>query len=83
MREVRFPHHYINLEKYKEENMPYTQTIVTEIRRKTNGEFETPVSIGAKQKYIGALLNSHNNMEQNLFYNKLIHLYFVMHEVSL
>jgi hypothetical protein len=47
--------------------MPYTQTIVTEIRRKTNGEFESPVSIGAKQKYIGALLNSHNNNLEEQF----------------
>jgi hypothetical protein len=41
--------------------MPYTQPIVTEIRRKTDGEFEAPVNISAKQKYVGALLNSHNN----------------------
>jgi len=41
--------------------MPYTQSIVTEIRRKTSEEFETPVSLGSKQKNVSPLLNSHNN----------------------
>lgn len=41
--------------------MSTTQTIVTEIRRKTSGVFETPVKIGAEQRFVKALLNSHNN----------------------
>lgn len=41
--------------------MSYTQSIVTEIRRKTSGGFETPVKLGANQRFVGALLNSHNN----------------------
>jgi len=41
--------------------MSYTQSIVTEIRRKTSGGFETPVKLGADQRFVSALLNSHNN----------------------
>lgn len=41
--------------------MSYTQSIVTEIRRKTSGDFETPVKLGANQRFVSALLNSHNN----------------------
>ena len=38
------------------------QSIVKEIRRKaSSGDFETPVKIGAEQRFVGALLNSHNN----------------------
>lgn len=41
--------------------MSTTQTIVTEIRRKSSGVFETPVKIGAEQRFVKSLLNSHNN----------------------
>lgn len=41
--------------------MSYTQSIVTEIRQKTSGGFETPVKLGANQRFVSALLNSHNN----------------------
>lgn len=37
------------------------QSITTEIRRKNSGAFETPVKIGAEQRFVGTLLNSHNN----------------------
>lgn len=41
--------------------MSYTQSVVTEIRRKTSGAFETPVKLGVEQGFVGSLLNSHNN----------------------
>ena len=47
--------------------MPYAKTVVTKLRRKTDGSFESPVNIGAQQKYIGALLNSHNNNLEEQF----------------
>ena len=41
--------------------MSYTQSVVTEIRRKTSGAFETPVKLGVEQGFVSSLLNSHNN----------------------
>jgi hypothetical protein len=41
--------------------MAYEKPVITEVRRKTSGEFETPVKLGAEQRYVGALLNTHNN----------------------
>ena len=41
--------------------MSYSHSVITEIRRKMSGEFETPVKIGAEQRFVGAMLNSHNN----------------------
>lgn len=48
--------------------MSYSHSVITEIRRKMSGEFETPVKIGAEQRFVGAMLNSHNNNleEQNI-----------------
>lgn len=37
------------------------QSVATEIRKKNSGVFEAPVKIGAEQKFISTLLNSHNN----------------------
>ena len=47
------------------------QSIVKEIRRKNSGGFDAPVNIGAEQKFVSALLNSHNNNleEQSLIGN--------------
>lgn len=41
--------------------MSYSHSVITEIRRKMSGDFETPVKIGAEQRFITAMLNSHNN----------------------
>lgn len=48
--------------------MSYEQSVITELRRKISGEFETPVKLGAEQKYVKPMLNSHNNNleEQNI-----------------
>lgn len=44
-----------------------TQSVIKELRQKTPSGFSSPVKIGAEQRYISALLNSHNNnLEEQL-----------------
>lgn len=49
--------------------MAYQHSIIKEIRQKTSsGDFGSPTNIGAEQRFVSALLNSHNNNleEQNI-----------------
>ena len=47
--------------------MSYTQSVIKEIRQKTPTGFSGPIKIGPEQKYVSALLNSHNNnLEEQL-----------------
>lgn len=41
--------------------MAYENSVLTEVRRKTSGGFETPVKLGSEQRFVSALLNTHNN----------------------
>lgn len=41
--------------------MSYENSVLTEVRRKTSGGFETPVKLGSEQRFVSALLNTHNN----------------------
>jgi len=48
--------------------MSYSHSVITELRRKMSGGFETPVKLGAEQRFVKAMPNSHNNNleEQNI-----------------
>jgi hypothetical protein len=45
----------------------YDNSVVTSVRRKTSGGFETPVYLGSEQRFVKALLNSHNNNLEEQF----------------
>ena len=47
--------------------MSYTQSVIKEIRQKTPTGFSGPIYIGPEQKYVSALLNSHNNNLEEQF----------------
>ena len=47
--------------------MSYTQSVIKEIRQKTPTGFSGPIMLGPEQKYVSALLNSHNNNLEEQF----------------
>ena len=47
--------------------MSYTQSVIKEIRQKTPTGFSGPIYIGPEQRFVSALLNSHNNNLEEQF----------------
>lgn len=44
-----------------------TQSVIKELRQRTPSGFSSPVKIGSEQRYVSALLNSHNNNLEEQF----------------